>query len=74
MEPLNNNYDLDYVEIDPQIRHRMNQFFERFERQNQERINEIQQRLEAILRRHEREMEISDEELEEMTQTYHSFQ
>jgi hypothetical protein len=74
VEPLNNNYDLDYVEIDPQIRHRMNQFFERFERQNQERINEIQQRLEAILRRHEREMEISDEELEEMTQTYHSFQ
>ena len=72
VEPLNNNYNLDDVEIDPQIRHRMNQFFERFERQNQERINEIQQRLEAILRRHERE--ISNEELEEMTQTYHSFQ
>jgi hypothetical protein len=40
----------------------MDQFFERFEGQNQERINEIQQRVEAIRRRHEREMEISDEE------------
>jgi hypothetical protein len=61
-EPLNNNYDLDDVKIDPQIRDRMDQFFERFEGQNQERINEIQQRVEAIRRRHEREMEISDEE------------
>lgn len=36
VEPLNNNYDLDDVEIDPQIRQRMDQFFERFERQKQE--------------------------------------
>ena len=74
VEPLNNNYDLDDVEIDPQIRQRMDQFFERFERQKQERRNEIQQRVEAIRCLHEREMEISDEELEEMTRTYNCFQ
>jgi hypothetical protein len=52
----------------------MDQFFERFERQKQERRNEIQQRVEAIRCLHEREMEISDEELEEMTRAYNCFQ